>query len=69
MPIQVPSACARFENDFYAPDGLLNELYPNLLQLSDYHGGHFAAFQLPDVFSKDVFMAVEKFENFHAKQI
>ncbi|EFA00170.1 Juvenile hormone epoxide hydrolase 1-like Protein [Tribolium castaneum] len=68
MPVQVPSACARFKNDFYGADGILKELYPKLLHLSDYHGGHFAAFQLPETFSKDVFMAVEKFENYHAKQ-
>jgi hypothetical protein len=36
--------------------------------LSDYEGGHFAAFQLPEVFTKDVFIAVEKFEKYHASQ-
>ncbi|KAJ3635162.1 hypothetical protein MTP99_008091 [Tenebrio molitor] len=67
-PVQIPSACARFSNDFYASDGVLGEIYPKLLHLSDYEGGHFAAFQLPEVFTKDVFIAVEKFEKYHASQ-
>ncbi|XP_063914655.1 juvenile hormone epoxide hydrolase 2-like isoform X1 [Zophobas morio] len=66
MPVQVPSACARFRNDFYTSDGLLKEIFPNLLHLSDHEGGHFAAFQVPDVFSRDVFVAIEKFENFNS---
>ncbi|KAJ8938573.1 hypothetical protein NQ314_011432 [Rhamnusium bicolor] len=66
-PVQVPSACARFSNDFYAADGFLDELYPNLVQLTDYEGGHFAAFQTPDVLANDLFDALEKFEKFNIK--
>ncbi|CAH0547781.1 unnamed protein product [Brassicogethes aeneus] len=62
FPTKIPSACARFKYDIYAPDGLLGEVFPNLVQLTDYDGGHFASFQMPDVLAKDVFMAVEKFE-------
>lgn len=57
----VPSACARFENDFYVPDGLVYDIYHNLLHLSDHKGGHFAAFQVPQVLANDIFEAVEKF--------
>lgn len=63
----VPTACARFENDFYAPDGLIPDIYPNLVQLTDYLGGHFAALQLPEVLAKDIFEGVEKFRAFHVK--
>lgn len=40
-------------------------MFSNLLQLSDYEGGHFAAFQLPHVLAKDIFSAVEKFEDYN----
>ncbi|RZC34646.1 juvenile hormone epoxide hydrolase-like protein [Asbolus verrucosus] len=66
IPIQVPSGCIRFSNDFYSSDGILNEIYPNLLHLTDHEGGHFAAFQLPKVFAADIFTAVGKFEEFNA---
>lgn len=40
-------------------------MFTNLIQLSDYEGGHFAAFQLPEVLATDIFNAVEKFEKFN----
>lgn len=61
----VPAACARFRYDFYTPDGQLRDLFANLLQLSDLEGGHFAAFQLPDILADDLFKAVEKFERYN----
>lgn len=64
-PVQVPSACARFSYDFYTADGLLPEIYPHLLQLTDHEGGHFAAMQKPDVLANDIHDAVEKFVKFN----
>ncbi|CAH1130360.1 unnamed protein product [Ceutorhynchus assimilis] len=61
QPIKVPTAVARFRWDFYVADGLLGEIYPNNLQLSDFDGGHFAAFEVPEVLAQDIFNAVEKF--------
>ncbi|CAH0547782.1 unnamed protein product [Brassicogethes aeneus] len=62
IPIPVPTACARFENDFYVADGLVGEVHPNLVQLTDHPGGHFAALQLPQVLAEDIFSAVKIFE-------
>jgi len=61
QPLQVPTAIARYRYDFYMSDGIIGELYPKNLQLSDIEGGHFAAFELPNVFADDVFSAVDKF--------
>ncbi|XP_057672095.1 juvenile hormone epoxide hydrolase 2-like [Diorhabda carinulata] len=62
QPIHVPTACSRYSNDFYTPDGMLKDIFLNLVHLTDFDGGHFAAFQLPKIFAKDVYDAVEKFE-------
>ncbi|XP_060527992.1 juvenile hormone epoxide hydrolase 2-like [Cylas formicarius] len=64
-PVKVPSSIARYRYDLYSPDGILSEIYPNLVQLTDHDGGHFAAFENPSVFSNDVLSAIEKFETFH----
>ncbi|KAL1493872.1 hypothetical protein ABEB36_009556 [Hypothenemus hampei] len=61
-PLQVPTAIARYTRDFYVADSIIDELFPNNVYLSDIDGGHFAAFQLPEVFANDVFCAVDKFE-------
>nr|AKF11870.1 putative juvenile hormone epoxide hydrolase 1 [Leptinotarsa decemlineata] len=63
QPVPVPTACARFKYDFFTADGMLTETYPNIVQLSDYDGGHFAAWQLPQVLAKDIFDAVEIMES------
>ncbi|CAG9859815.1 unnamed protein product [Phyllotreta striolata] len=62
QPIKVPTACARFEHDFYTPDGMLKEVYSNLIQLNDYEGGHFAAMQVPKVLAQDVYLAAHQFQ-------
>ncbi|XP_050306106.1 juvenile hormone epoxide hydrolase 2-like [Anthonomus grandis grandis] len=67
-PLKVPTAIARFAHDFYVADGLLGDIYRNNLQLNDLDGGHFAAFEVPEVFTRDVFSAVEKFEEYHKKR-
>nr|AEE62377.1 unknown [Dendroctonus ponderosae] len=66
-PLKVPTAIARFEYDFYVADGIISELFPNNLQLSDLEGGHFAAFERPETFAKDLISAVQKFEEYNAK--
>ncbi|KAG5881781.1 hypothetical protein JTB14_033141 [Gonioctena quinquepunctata] len=67
QPVPVPTACARFKYDFYAADGMLTETYPNLVQLTDHDGGHFAAWQLPDVLAEDVFSAIHIMERENQK--
>ncbi|XP_030758418.1 juvenile hormone epoxide hydrolase 1-like [Sitophilus oryzae] len=65
-PLRVPTAIARYKYDFYFADGILDEVFPNRLQVSDLDGGHFAAFEIPDLFAADVISAVEKFEKYNS---
>ena len=67
IPVKVPTACVRFENElFYMPDSFLVYKYPNLVHISDYSdGGHFAAFELPDVMAKDIWTAITAIEKLH----
>ncbi|GJQ78677.1 Jheh2 [Trypoxylus dichotomus] len=69
IPIKVPIACAKFEHEIlYQSDELLKHKYVNLIQSTDIpDGGHFAAFEVPDVLAKDVWNAFEKFLNYSAK--
>ncbi|CAG9770472.1 unnamed protein product [Ceutorhynchus assimilis] len=60
-PSQVPIACARFKNELAnQPESLLRMKYSNLQQLNTYDGGHFAAFELPEVLSNDIYDFAEK---------
>lgn len=65
IPTNVPTACARFKNELlYTPDSFLKEKYTNLVQTTDFEdGGHFAAFELPDVLAKDMWSAFVKITN------
>lgn len=57
----VPSGCARFSNELvYSLDAALKMKYHNLVHLSDYEGGHFPAFEVPNVLAKDIYDFVEK---------
>lgn len=64
--MSVPAACARFSHELaYQPDTILKLKYKNLLHSADYDGGHFAAFEEPDVLAEDLFIATDKFLEFH----
>lgn len=64
IPVTVPSACARFKYELTNFGRRVLELkYHNLVHLSDYVGGHFAAFEVPEVLAEDIFLATDKFLN------
>lgn len=66
IPTSAPAACARFSYELsYQPDTILKLKYKNLLHVADYNGGHFAAFEEPNVLAEDVFIATDKFLEFH----
>lgn len=67
IPVTVPSACLRMPHElFYMSDNLLTTKYKNLVHVADLEdGGHFAAFEMPEAFSEDVWVAVGKMEAFH----
>ncbi|KAK5642946.1 hypothetical protein RI129_009113 [Pyrocoelia pectoralis] len=68
-PVTVPSACARFPHELlYQSDYILQDKYKTLLQTNDFStGGHFAAFEEPQMLSNDVWSAVQKFRDLQKK--
>lgn len=62
MPTSAPAACARFAHELlYHPDAILKLKFKNLVHTADYDGGHFPAFEVPEVLAQDLFIATEKF--------
>ncbi|XP_023946624.2 juvenile hormone epoxide hydrolase [Bicyclus anynana] len=63
----VPTWALQAKNElFYQPPSMLSSKFTNLLGVSVLDdGGHFVAFELPQVFAKDVFKAVKAFKEFH----
>lgn len=64
IPVEVASACALYPHELlYRPESILKEQYTNLIQFTHHpRGGHFAAFEEPDIFSDDVWSFVHKRE-------
>lgn len=64
VPMTVPAGCARFQYDLAnVIDWALQEKFHNLIHSTyNKNGGHFAAFQLPDVMVKDFMSFVRKLE-------
>lgn len=71
IPTDVPTACARFKFELlYMPDSFLIDKYTNLIQTSDFEdGGHFAAFEVPQILAKDIWTAVVKMEKQREEKI
>lgn len=65
MTIWVPSGCARFPNEILVtPRIVLERKFKNLVHLTKFdRGGHFAAFEEPQLFVDDLYMFVETVEN------
>ncbi|KAK4877710.1 hypothetical protein RN001_010216 [Aquatica leii] len=71
IPVEVPSACARFAYELlYFSDTILKHTFKQLVQTNDIpRGGHFAAFEEPQLMADDVWPAVQKFRQVHKQQI
>nr|AMR44689.1 juvenile hormone epoxide hydrolase [Mylabris cichorii] len=66
IPITIPAAYARFSHEIiYTPRCLLEEKFKKLLHESDYEGGHFAAFECPNILANDIYEAVARFERYY----
>ena len=65
MPVQPPVGCAIFPHELaYQSESLVRDRFPNLIQFNHLpRGGHFAAFEEPELLSSDVWAFVEKVEN------
>ncbi|XP_028405820.1 epoxide hydrolase 1-like [Dendronephthya gigantea] len=64
-PISLPTAMANFPHEiFQIPQAWLHVAFPNIVQFTEMpRGGHFAAFQEPELFADDVWKFVQKVEN------
>lgn len=61
--MEVPAGCARFNKELtFIPDAILRDRFLNLVHTADYDGGHFAAFEQPEVLAKDIFQFAAKVE-------
>ncbi|KAF6200549.1 hypothetical protein GE061_004992 [Apolygus lucorum] len=55
IPVTVPSGCARFDNEVaFSPTVSLRHKFTDLVQIKDYKGGHFAAFEVPKTLTDDL---------------
>ncbi|XP_047539262.1 juvenile hormone epoxide hydrolase-like isoform X1 [Vanessa atalanta] len=67
IPTNVPAWFIQAKNELtYTPIWALKTKYPNIINetiLDD--GGHFLAFQLPEIFSNDVIKAIQSFRAWH----
>ncbi|GJQ78773.1 Jheh2 [Trypoxylus dichotomus] len=70
ISMEVPCAVAIFPNEIaYYPDWILRDKYANLVHRSNFNeGGHFAALEVPQTLSEDIFKAVAKMRRIKAKK-
>ncbi|XP_069705265.1 juvenile hormone epoxide hydrolase 1-like [Periplaneta americana] len=64
IPPTVPIACAAFPDDLiYSPKTLMKWRFPSLVRYTDMpHGGHFAAFEEPQLLAEDVWATIRIME-------
>ncbi|KAL4709531.1 hypothetical protein ACJJTC_007262 [Scirpophaga incertulas] len=69
-PTAVPTWCLQLKYEIaYLPEFMLRWKYTNLLGVTPMEeGGHFAAFEMPQVFANDIINAVKKFREFQIKK-
>ncbi|CAK1589682.1 unnamed protein product [Parnassius mnemosyne] len=70
IPTSVPTWGIKFKHEIaFHPDCILKLKYKNYLQSTVVEdGGHFAAFENPDILANDIFQAVDTFRQFHNQQ-
>lgn len=70
IPTEVPTWGIKFKHELaFQPDCILKLKYKNYLHSTIVEdGGHFAAFEMPDVMADDIFEAVKTFRDFVAQK-
>jgi hypothetical protein len=65
IPTLTPTGCAAFPNELaYQPKSLLQEKYHKLVRFTDMpRGGHFAAFEEPELLADDVWETIKIIRN------
>ncbi|XP_011688640.1 PREDICTED: juvenile hormone epoxide hydrolase 1-like [Wasmannia auropunctata] len=69
IPVKVPSACAQFPHEIMAqsPDELRTR-FVNLLRITKMpRGGHFAAFEEPELLANDIWISIDEIEKWNKK--
>ncbi|XP_029675340.1 juvenile hormone epoxide hydrolase 2-like [Formica exsecta] len=67
--VKVPSACAQFPNEMMEqPPNLLRTRFVNLLRVTKMpRGGHFAAFEEPELLANDIWASINEMEAWNKK--
>ncbi|XP_057668361.1 juvenile hormone epoxide hydrolase 1-like [Diorhabda carinulata] len=69
IPVEVPSGCSRFKYELaWFPESILKDKYKNLVHVTNHEGGHFAAFEVPEVLAKDIIDFTTKVESMNVKK-
>ena len=65
VPVKVPAGLANFPHELvFVPEALTSRKYPQLVQYSNMErGGHFAAFEEPQLLAQDIISFVKKVED------
>lgn len=68
--MKTPMGCAAFPHEImYQPESLVKSRFLNLLQFTHMpRGGHFSAFEEPELVASDVYDFVKKAEDFILKE-
>ncbi|XP_011688641.1 PREDICTED: juvenile hormone epoxide hydrolase 2-like [Wasmannia auropunctata] len=69
IPVKVPSACAQFPHEIMeqSPDELRTR-FVNLLRITKMpRGGHFAAFEEPELLANDIWISIDEMEKWNKK--
>lgn len=46
----------------YQPEAVLKDKFSNLIHVTDYEGGHFAAAEEPEILAEDLYLFAEEVE-------
>lgn len=67
--VKVPSACAQFPNEIMEQSpNLLRTRFVNLLRVTKMpRGGHFAAFEEPELLANDIWASINEMEAWNKK--
>ncbi len=70
VPVTVPSACAQFPKEIvFQSATFLRDRFVNLIRATKMpRGGHFAAFEEPQLLADDIWASVQEFRDFYIAQ-
>lgn len=69
LPISVPTACVTGPYDIVSPDGMVEQVYPNMVHRIEHNYGHFYGYENPEFVAKDIYEAVEKMNRINYEKL